>query len=64
MGLTVGQSVASDCYATFAGVTLPENICYPIGISIQNKMYVGLGGVFANNTCTLTFSNVLWEYAP
>lgn len=27
MGLTVGQSVASDCYAAFAGITLPENIC-------------------------------------
>jgi hypothetical protein len=41
-----------------------DKICYPIGLSIQDKMYVGLGGVFANNTCTLSFSSALWEYAP
>jgi len=44
--------------ANFPGTTL----CYPIGFSITTKGYIGIGGIFSNNGCTLSTGNELWEY--
>jgi hypothetical protein len=45
--------------------SLPGNLmCYPGGFAIDGKGYIGVGGLFENNTCTLTANNKLWEFTP
>lgn len=45
--------------STFSGT----KVCYPAGFSINGTAYIGLGGVFSNNTCTLSTSNDFWGYS-
>jgi len=41
-------------------MTLDEKICYPVAFSINNRGYVGIGGKFTDNTCTLDITNNLY----
>jgi len=37
-------------------------VCYPVAFTINGTGYIGLGGVFENNTCTLTTGNAFYEF--
>jgi len=39
-------------------------MCDPVAFSINGNGYVGLGGIFKNNTCTLEVSSEFWQFSP
>jgi hypothetical protein len=41
-----------------------RKMCYPAGFSINERGYIGIGGLFEDNTCTLDVIKDFWEYVP
>ena len=50
----------SSIGSTFPGTTM----CYPAGFAIGGNLYVGIGGLFATNTCSTNVVNEWWEFQP
>jgi hypothetical protein len=44
--------------SAYSGTTM----CYPAGFAIGSSLYVGVGGLFAGNTCNLNVVNQWWRF--
>lgn len=53
-----------DQWTSVGGVFPGTTMCYPAGFSVRSSLYVGVGGLFAGNTCELNVINQWWRFGP
>lgn len=41
-----------------------QAVCYPSVFAMDGRMFVSMGGKFADRTCTLEPSSAVWQYVP
>lgn len=44
--------------------TCPLSVCYPALFAMDGHVFVGLGGIFNDEGCTLDVSNQIWDFVP